>query len=121
MKRILFIVVSALLMVASTASLEVHSSDRKSKSFPVPGVLAAAAVAYQDFESKLTSRKAGSSHLERHINNINNYYIKAHIADDSFVVEFVPMPLNGSSLRGGGVKYVVSPKSGEIIDYLEYR
>lgn len=122
MKKILFIVIAALFMVAGTASSEVHSSGEGSKYSPaIPKVLGAAVTAYQDFESKLMLKGAGSSELGRHIYNIENYYIKAYMLNGSFIVEFLPMPLNGGSLRGGGAKYIVDAKSGEILDYLEYR
>lgn len=122
MRKMIFIAALALLATAGAHSPHVHASEGKVGMVPaIPGVLEASAIAYRDFESKLASKGGGSSGLERHLYNIDNYSLKAYASGDSFVVEFIPMPLNGGSLRGGGAKYVVDAKSEEILNYSEYR
>ncbi|MBD8528317.1 hypothetical protein [Pseudomarimonas arenosa] len=79
------------------------------------------AAAYNDFEKRVREQNPGDSDLERHLGNMTNYRMTIVADGSSLVVEIVPLPMNGESLRGGGARYVVDTETAVIVKFEPFR
>ncbi|MBH1680191.1 hypothetical protein I5U88_00185 [Stenotrophomonas maltophilia] len=70
-------------------------------------VISAFSRVYQDFCRRLKAQAHGTTGLDRHLADIDNYKAIIYLEGSSVVVQLMPLPYGGSNIRGGGGKYIV--------------
>lgn len=85
-------------------------------------IFSAGEVAYRDFSQSINGRVDISSELSIYLADIDNYRITLLAGDgDYYVVEFLPKPYKGQTLRGGGVQYKIANEDLHVIDIVKYK
>ncbi|WP_188489660.1 hypothetical protein [Stenotrophomonas maltophilia] len=72
-----------------------------------PIVISAFSRAHQDFGQRLKAQAHGTTGLDRHLADIDNYKAIVYLEGSRVVVQLMPLPYGGSNIRGGGGKYIV--------------
>lgn len=84
-------------------------------------VISAFSRAYQDFGRRLKAQVHGTTGLDRHLADIANYKAIVYLEGSSVVVQLMPLPYEGSNIRGGGGKYIVEGGPDGEMTFEPYR
>lgn len=96
------------------------STNATAESKLLGGEFKAAIVAYESFKIYMDKENRGTSDLESHFKNIENYSIKIVEKLDSYLIVFIPKPIKGLKVFGGGAEYLINNKSYQIINIKYY-
>lgn len=86
-----------------------------------PDVISAFSRAYQDFGRRLKTQARGATELDRHLADIDNYKAIVYLEGSRVVVQLMPLPYRGSSIRGGGGKFIVEGGPDGQMTFEPYR
>jgi hypothetical protein len=96
--------------VASNEAVPVQGAQMKLSSSQMKAVI----VAYNDFAKTIGAQTDGPPELVAHVSNVDNYSVSVSENATQYVVEFLPNPLKGQPLKGGGARYTVGKGSSQI-------
>lgn len=84
-------------------------------------VISAFSRAYQDFGQRLKAQAHGTTGLDRHLADIDNYKAIVYREGSRVIVQLMPLPYGGSSIRGGGGKFIVEGGPDGEMTFEPYR
>ena len=103
--------VGGLISIAPSSSAQVATAP----------IIKAIEVARIDFEKKLKQRPASDWELEKYVADINSYAIGVSEDKKNYYVVFVLRNKPGTTLNGGGGRYLVAKGTLEIKEFLGYK
>lgn len=110
-----------LLLLVSIQALG-DEKNTQTASVTRPPAIKACETAYLDFNDRIALINLSSpSELGRFVSDINNYRITINNRKETFEVQFSPQQFRGSSLRGGGARYVLDAAGEKILKFEPYR
>ncbi|WP_164117627.1 hypothetical protein [Stenotrophomonas maltophilia] len=84
-------------------------------------VISAFSRAYQDFGRRLKAKAHGNTGLDQHLAEIDNYKAIVYLEGSRVVVQLMPLPYKGSSIRGGGGQFVIEGGPDGEMTFEPYR
>lgn len=111
----------SLLIAISTTNLSSEASDKVACRSSEFEATAAFIKAYGEFDRRLKIGVHDDTNLERHLADIDNYKSTVYQEGSSILVSFIPLPYQGSTLRGGGGRFIFEAGSDGKMVFEPYR